>query len=74
MEPKEAPATPFADSFLLFFCASVPSSSYEREAIKRWLHEHKTSPRTNLELCHTHVIPNHSLKSAIQEYQAAGSN
>ena len=45
--------------------------TYEREAIKTWLREHKTSPRTNLELRHTHVIPNHSLKSAIQEFQSS---
>ena len=42
--------------------------TYEKEAIKKWLNEHKTSPRTNLVLRHTHVIPNHSLKSAIQEF------
>ena len=43
--------------------------SYERSAIEQWLHSHKTSPMTNQNLPHTNLIPNHSLRSAIQEAQ-----
>lgn len=41
--------------------------TYEAEEIRRWLHEHHTSPMTNLQLEHNKLIPNHTLRSAIQE-------
>ena len=45
--------------------------TYERHAIERWLREHGTSPRTNAHLPHREVIPNHSLRNAIEEYMVA---
>ncbi|KAK0580676.1 hypothetical protein LWI29_004921 [Acer saccharum] len=43
--------------------------TYEAEAMKGWLESgHDTSPMTNLRLPHHQVIPNHSLRSAIQEW------
>ncbi|MQL84193.1 hypothetical protein Taro_016695, partial [Colocasia esculenta] len=43
--------------------------TYEGEAIRGWLEGgNKTSPMTNLNLPHTELIPNHALRSAIQEW------
>ncbi|KAK4849055.1 hypothetical protein QYF36_020310 [Acer negundo] len=43
--------------------------TYDAEAMKRWLESgHDTSPMTNLQLPHHQVVPNHSLRSAIQEW------
>ncbi|KAL6656519.1 hypothetical protein ACP70R_007345 [Stipagrostis hirtigluma subsp. patula] len=43
--------------------------TYEAEAIREWLDSgHRTSPMTNLELHHRDLLPNHALRSAIQEW------
>ncbi|XP_020113001.1 U-box domain-containing protein 33-like [Ananas comosus] len=43
--------------------------TYEGEAILGWLESgHLTSPMTNLKLRHSELIPNHALRSAIQEW------
>ncbi|KAJ9188329.1 hypothetical protein P3X46_003695 [Hevea brasiliensis] len=44
--------------------------TYEAEALIGWLESgHNTSPMTNLKLQHFNLVPNHSLRSAIQEWQ-----
>ncbi|KAJ3672224.1 hypothetical protein LUZ60_006945 [Juncus effusus] len=43
--------------------------TYEAEAIKEWMDGgHDTSPMTNLKLPNFELIPNHALRSAIQEW------
>ncbi|KAG1359598.1 U-box domain-containing protein 33 [Cocos nucifera] len=43
--------------------------SYEAEAIKGWLDRgHETSPMTNLKLPHRELVPNHALRSVIQQW------
>ncbi|CAL4915441.1 unnamed protein product [Urochloa decumbens] len=43
--------------------------TYEAEFIKGWLHSGRsTSPMTKLPLAHHHLIPNHALRSAIQDH------
>ncbi|XP_052193096.1 U-box domain-containing protein 33 isoform X2 [Diospyros lotus] len=43
--------------------------TYELEALRGWLESgHDTSPMTNLMLPHTKLVPNHALRSAIQEW------
>ncbi|CDY58794.1 BnaA07g38080D [Brassica napus] len=43
--------------------------TYEGEAIRCWLDSgHETSPMTNKRLIHTSLVPNLSLRSAIQEW------
>lgn len=45
--------------------------TYEAEALKGWLDSgHDTSPMTNLKLPppHNNLLPNHALRSAIQEW------
>ncbi|CAN4111584.1 unnamed protein product [Withania somnifera] len=43
--------------------------TYEAEALRGWLDSgHETSPLTNLVLSHENLVPNHALRSAIQEW------
>ncbi|EEF50536.1 receptor protein kinase, putative [Ricinus communis] len=43
--------------------------TYEAEALRGWLDSgHDTSPMTNLKLAHSNLVPNHALRSAIQEW------
>lgn len=43
--------------------------TYEAEAIREWLESgHDTSPRTNSKLAHRHLVPNHALRRAIQNW------
>ncbi|CDY37074.1 BnaA04g26520D [Brassica napus] len=43
--------------------------TYEAEAIRAWLDSgHDTSPMTNAKLSHNSLIPNHALRSAVQEW------
>uniref|UniRef100_A0A1D1XQJ3 RING-type E3 ubiquitin transferase n=1 Tax=Anthurium amnicola TaxID=1678845 RepID=A0A1D1XQJ3_9ARAE len=43
--------------------------TYEAEAVRGWFERgNKTSPMTNLQLQHTSLVPNHALRSAIQEW------
>lgn len=43
--------------------------SYERSAISSWLASRDTSPATNLPLAHRHLVENHALRSAIDDYR-----
>ena len=42
--------------------------SYERANIERWFQHHNTSPKTGAQLSSTALIPNHTLKSVIEEW------
>lgn len=43
--------------------------TYEAVALRKWLESsHHTSPMTNLKLEHYDLVPNHSLRTAIQQY------
>lgn len=42
--------------------------TYERSAIKEWLRNHNSSPITNLPLRTKKLIPNHSLRGAIEDW------
>jgi hypothetical protein len=44
--------------------------TYERSAIEQWLRTHNTDPNTNVQLRSNNLIPNHSLRSSIQEFSA----
>lgn len=49
--------------------------TYEAEAIREWIDSgHHTSPMTNLELLHRDLLPNHALRSAIQEWLQTNEN
>ncbi|KAG6666875.1 U-box domain-containing protein 33-like isoform X2 [Carya illinoinensis] len=43
--------------------------TYEAEALRGWLDSGRdTSPTTNMKLAHCNLVPNHALRSAIQEW------
>ncbi|XP_004507961.1 U-box domain-containing protein 34 [Cicer arietinum] len=44
--------------------------TYEYRAIKAWLSKHNVSPVTKHKLLHSELIPNHTLRSAIQEWKS----
>ena len=48
--------------------------TYERSAIARWLAEHTTDPKTNVELVSKTLIPNHGLRATIEEFLANHGN
>lgn len=42
--------------------------TYEAEAFRKWVESgHDTSPMTNVKLQHCNLVPNHALRSAIQD-------
>ncbi|RLO03060.1 hypothetical protein DYB28_008052 [Aphanomyces astaci] len=43
--------------------------SYERASISMWFRDNNTSPITNASVHHKHLIPNHTLKKAINEFR-----
>uniref|UniRef100_A0A0E0E341 RING-type E3 ubiquitin transferase n=1 Tax=Oryza meridionalis TaxID=40149 RepID=A0A0E0E341_9ORYZ len=47
--------------------------TYEHRAIKAWLKKHKTSPVTKQRLQYLSIIPNHSLRVAIQQWKSQSS-
>eukprot|EP00657_Telonema_sp_P-1_P008271 TRINITY_DN29128_c0_g1_i2.p1 TRINITY_DN29128_c0_g1~~TRINITY_DN29128_c0_g1_i2.p1 ORF type:complete len:116 (+),score=27.40 TRINITY_DN29128_c0_g1_i2:166-513(+) len=44
--------------------------SYERAAITEWISRNQTSPKTNQRLANANLIPNHTLKAAIQSWKS----
>ncbi len=44
--------------------------TYERGAIEQWLHQHNTSPLTGKRLDHARLVPNFSLRKAIEEWRS----
>uniref|UniRef100_A0A0E0JXD1 RING-type E3 ubiquitin transferase n=1 Tax=Oryza punctata TaxID=4537 RepID=A0A0E0JXD1_ORYPU len=48
--------------------------TYEQQAIKAWLKKHKVSPVTRRVLPNSSVIPNHSLRAAIQQWKAQAAH
>ena len=45
--------------------------TYERRNIERWLADHQTSPKTNEPLPSLTLVPNHAVKSMVQDYLEA---
>lgn len=48
--------------------------TYEYRAIKAWLEKSDMSPVTKQRLEHTSIIPNISLRSAIEEWKLSGQH
>ena len=68
------------DSMMSFVCpitqvrmtdpvTCMDGHTYERSGIERWLTDHDTSPLTGVKLPAMLLIPNHSLRNAIEEYR-----
>lgn len=66
---------PYIISFVMQEIMSDPhiaadGFTYEYEAIMAWLMKHNASPVTKLKLKHSMLTPNHTLRSAIQEWRS----
>ena len=48
--------------------STADGHTYERIAIEQWLATSATSPKTNELLPHTHLVPNHALRSMILDW------
>ena len=44
--------------------------SYEEGPLRAWLRDHATSPMTNAPLPSTTIVPNHSLRAAIEAWES----
>ncbi|KAK4483474.1 hypothetical protein RD792_010666 [Penstemon davidsonii] len=71
-EPLHAPSyfvCPIFQEIMQDPVVAADGFTYEAEALKGWLDSgHDTSPMTNLQLPHSNLVPNHALRSAIQEW------
>jgi len=69
--PMEAPqdfTCPITQEIMTDPVICADGHSYERDAITRWLASHNTSPKTNAQLEHTTLIPNHTLRGSIEQF------
>jgi len=48
--------------------------SYSRNAITRWLSDHDTSPKTGAILQDRRLVPNHSLRAAIEQWRTSNGD
>ena len=62
---------PFELYYNLPIANQADGHTYERSAIEQWFETHNTSPATGLELDNKQLIPNHSLRSLIQDFHGA---
>ncbi len=54
---------------------AADGESYEREAMEAWLAERgAVSPATGAPLLHTHLLPNHTLRSTLRRMQDLSAN
>ncbi|KAL8049932.1 hypothetical protein ABFX02_06G051100 [Erythranthe guttata] len=51
-------------------CVAGDGYTYDRGAIEKWIKVKDTSPVTDLQLPHKHLIPNYTLLSAIMEWKS----
>ena len=53
---------------------AMDGHTYERRNIERWLADHQTSPKTNEPLPSLTLVPNHAVKSMVQDYLEEAAN
>ncbi|KAG6730023.1 hypothetical protein I3842_01G059200 [Carya illinoinensis] len=69
-EPPPYLICPISQEIIRDAQVAADGYTYEAVALRKWLESgHYTSPMTNLKLEHCNLVPNHSLRSAIQECQ-----
>lgn len=70
-EPFDAFVCPITQELMEAPVMAADGMSYEHWAILRWFKDNDTSPRTGAVLSSKHLIPNHQLRSAIEEWREA---
>lgn len=68
IKPPQDYCCPITGEIMADPVMAADGHSYERTAIMEWLAQHNTSPLTNEELEHLQLIPNRTLKKAIQSF------
>ena len=74
MEEEESPADficPITTEVMSDPVMAADGHAYERSAIERWLATKSTSPLTGEELEFTRLIPNHTHRRMIRQWQEA---
>jgi hypothetical protein len=69
MEYPEGFLCPITLELMQMPMMAADGHSYEKNAIEEWLETHNTSPKTNEALPHTSLIPNHTLRAIIQDFE-----
>ena len=72
-EPPDALVCPISMELMRDPVMAMDGHTYERGPIERWLADHQTSPKTNEPLPSTTLVPNHAVKSMVQEYLEAAN-
>ena len=67
--PPEAFLCPIGLEVMRRPFVAADGHSYEEGPIRAWLRDHATSPMTNAPLPSTMVVPNHSLRAAIEAWE-----
>jgi hypothetical protein len=68
--PKHFRDMAFSEELMVDPVIAADGYVYERASIVWWLERHNISPTTSEELKHKNLTPDHSLRSAIQEWKA----
>jgi len=67
-EPPDALVCPISMELMRDPVMAMDGHTYERRNIERWLADHQTSPKTNEPLPSLTLVPNHAVKSMVQDY------
>jgi hypothetical protein len=72
--PQDEPPEYFIDNIFTLDVMENPvvaedGFTYEKVSIEKWFRDKRTSPATGAALSSTHLIPNHSLKSQINQWK-----
>ena len=70
-EPPDALVCPISMELMRDPVMAMDGHTYERRNIERWLADHQTSPKTNEPLPSLTLVPNHAVKSMVQDYLEA---
>ena len=68
-DPLDAFICPISGGLFADPVIAADGHTYSRGLISRWFRTHRTSPLTNEVLAHTELVPNHSLRKAIDEWR-----
>jgi hypothetical protein len=68
-DPPEAFICPISANLFVDPVVAADGHTYSRAFILRWFRTRQTSPLTNEVLAHTELVPNHSLRKAMDEWR-----
>jgi hypothetical protein len=69
--PPDAFTCPITSNLMMWPMTTMQGHTYEGAAVGKWLESNDTDPKTNKVLKNKKLVPNHSMRSQIQEWVAA---